>query len=240
MIDLFEAKDREIYIEALAALDDAGVDFMLGGAFAVYSYTNWWRNTHDVDVYVIKEDVPAAIDALDLAGFVDLGEQAKDDRKWIYHAGKDKIIFDVIWRSANLEHYITIDWFDRAPVGEFLDMEMRFLPLEELMWIKMYVINRHRCDWPDVMRIIRAQCGNIDWHRLLKIIDDDWLLLSGLVDVFDWLQSGSMGCIPDDIRDEFARRRLEYKNDPTYVEREHLLDPWIHQRKDIYASGSDE
>lgn len=240
MIDLFDEKDRTIYIEAMTALQNAGVNFMLGGAFAVYKYTGWWRNTHDVDVYTLREQVPEAISALSSAGFSDLGEQAKDDNKWIYHACKDSVIFDVIWRSANLEHYITEDWLKKAPQNSFLGMDLLFLPLEELIWMKMFVINRHRCDWSDNMRIIKAQCGNVDWNHLLKISGGDWLLLAAMIDVFDWLHPDSVNCIPPHIRADLAKRRLEYHKNPVAADREHLLDPWIHQRKDIYAAGSNE
>lgn len=214
---------------------------MVGGAFAVHHYTNWWRNTHDIDVYMTRHDVAGAAEALSSVGFTDIGEQAPGDRQWIYHSGKRGLIFDVIWRFANLANYITPGWFERAPTGEFLGMQLAFLPLEELVWIKVFVINRHRCDWPDVMRLVQAQCRNLDWERLMGLLGEHWLLLAGLVDVYDWQHPQSMGCVPDSIRDELARRRLEYRrNPPAHVNREHLLDPWLHQRADIYAIRRDE
>ncbi len=49
MDSAIEVQERTLYLQALDALSDAGIPFMLGGAFAVYHYTRWWRNTHDVD-----------------------------------------------------------------------------------------------------------------------------------------------------------------------------------------------
>lgn len=241
MSDLFESSDRDLYIEALDALSSSGVPFMVGGAFAVYHYTGFWRNTHDIDVYVTHENVSRAAEALDSVGFIDLGEQAVGDRQWIYHSARNGLIFDVIWRFANLANYITADWFDRSSSGEFLGVDLRFLPVEELIWIKTFVINRHRCDWPDVMRIVRSQCQQLDWDRLMDLLGEHWLLLAGLVDVFDWQHPDSMGCIPDSIREELARRRREYPlHPPAHVNREQLLDPWLHQRADKYAIRRDE
>ncbi len=241
MNDLFASQERDLYIEALDALCDSGVPFMVGGAFAVHHYTGWWRNTHDIDVYVVQDDVKAAAEALHCVGFVDIGEQAFGDREWIYHSGRNELVFDVIWRFANLANYITPDWFERASIGEFMGLRLRFLPLEELIWIKVFVINRHRCDWPDVMRLIQAQCQKLDWPRLLDLIGEHWLLLAGLIDVFDWQHPDQMDCIPDSVRDEVAARRQDYRiNHPTDVSREHLLDPWLHQRADRYAIRSDE
>lgn len=241
MNDLFDSEDRDLYVEAMDALCGSGVPFMVGGAFAVCHYTGWWRNTHDIDVYVTQENVRRAAEALNEVGFVDLGEQAAGDQQWIYHSGKNGLVFDVIWRFANLANYITPDWFDRASTGEFLGLDLRFLPLEELVWIKVFVINRHRCDWPDVMRIVRAQCQRLDWGRLVDLLGEHWLLLAGLVDVFGWQHPDSIGCIPDGIRDEFNRRRKQYRlHPPADGGREHLLDPWLHQRADRYAIWSDE
>ncbi|MCE5199035.1 MAG: nucleotidyltransferase [Armatimonadota bacterium] len=241
MRDLFEHEHREIYREALTALKNAGIDFMLGGAFAIYHYTNWWRNTHDIDVYVVQNDVAKAARALETAGFYDIGEQAKGDKEWIYHSARGDMIVDVIWRFANLANYITPDWLERAPKGNFVGVDVKFIPLEEIVWIKTFVINRHRCDWPDVMRVIRAQCSNLDWHRLLDMLDEHWLLLAGLIDVFDWQHPDSIGCVPLEIREELITRRRDFwANPPLGVDREHLLDPWIHYRADKYAIWRNE
>lgn len=242
MNELLSVEHQDLYTRALEALESAGIDFMLGGAMSMYYYTGWWRNTHDIDVYVVHEDVDSAVEALADAGFEDLGEQAAGDREWIYHAGQNAMIVDVIWRFANLANYVTVDWFQRAPQGKFLGRDTKFLPLEEAVWLKTFVINRHRCDWPDIMRVIQAQCQNLNWDRLLDLLGEHWLLLAGLVDVFDWQCPDSIECIPRHIRMEFIRRRKEYWEHPAKFEggREQLLDPWINQRADIHAAWSNE
>lgn len=241
MSNLPDDKDLDLYVEALAALNRADIRYMLGGAFAVYHYTNWWRNTHDVDVYMTLDDVDRAKRALESAGFHDLGEQALGDKEWIYHAAGNDVIVDVIWRFANLANYVTLDWFDRAPHGRLFGMDLLFLPLEELVWLKTFVINRHRCDWPDVMRVIKAQCTSLNWDRLIDMFSEHWLLLAGLVDVLDWQYPDSVACVPEHIRRQLTERRKAYYADPPRgVEREHLLDPWIHQRADNHANRRDE
>lgn len=241
MKDLFDPTERDLYIDALETLIGAEVPFMVGGAFAVYYYTGWWRNTHDIDIYVVQSDVSVAAEALNSAGFSDIGEQAEGDREWIYHSAKGHVIFDVIWRFANLENYISSDWLDRAPEANFLGLDLKFLPLEELCWIKVFVINRHRCDWPDVMRLFKSQCGSLQWDRLLNMLGENWLLLAGLIDVFDWQHPEYMGCIPDSVRRKIAQMRTDYRdNPPKSTKREHLLDPWLYQRADRYAIRRDE
>jgi len=43
-------EEKDLYLEALRALSERKVDYMLGGAVAVHYYTGWWRATHDLDV----------------------------------------------------------------------------------------------------------------------------------------------------------------------------------------------
>jgi hypothetical protein len=225
-----ENEIQAIYVEALHVLRDHNVPFLLGGAFAVWFYTGVWRHTHDMDVFTEPQYVPAAAEALLSAGFEDLGEQAPGDREWIYHAIKGDIIVDVIFKFANRITAVGPEWIRRAKPGELLGEDVLFLPAEELVWSKIFTMNKHRCDWPDVMRIIRANCANFDWNHLLEMLGDHWLLLAGLTYVFDWQHPSDYQCIPQSVRDGLLKRREEYRPQPGVGNREKLLDPWIHSR----------
>ncbi len=233
-------RHTDLYVEALTALEEYGVEFMLGGAFAVYHYTGWWRNTHDMDIYVMPEDVPEVLQVLSHAGFIDQGEQAPGDMEWIRHTSKETISVDVIWRFANLSNFVCREWFERASQGQFLGVSTAFIPLEELVWVKLFVINRHRCDWPDLLRVLKAQCGNLNYWRLVEVLGEHWLLLAALITVFDWQYPNCMECIPDSLRDEFVRRYEIYREHPVNIDRENLLDPWLHLRADKYAIWRNE
>lgn len=224
------SEHKDVYVEALQSLTDQGVPFMLGGAFAVWYYTDHWRHTHDIDVFTSPKNVDAAVEALTDAGFQDMGEQAPGDRGWIYHAIKGEIIVDVIWSFANRVVDVQDEWFKYAPDGEFLGVKVKYLPVEQLVFSKIFTMNKHRCDWPDVMRIFRANCPTMNWNLLMDMLGEHWLLFAGVVDVFDWQYPADSHCIPDSIRQELARRRLEYKPDTSIRTREKLLDPWIHSR----------
>lgn len=225
-----EAEIQRIYVEALTVLNDRNVPYALGGAFAVWYYTGHWRHTHDMDIFTDPPNVPLAVEALHSAGFVDLGEQAPGDREWIYHSIKGDIIVDVIFKFANRISAIGPEWVENAQPGEMLDVPVKFLRMEELVWSKIFTLNRHRCDWPDVMRIIRTNCGGFDWERLLGMLGDNWLLLAALVNVFDWQHPDDYKCIPEDVRRQLNAKRQEYRPEPGQGSREKLLDPWIHSR----------
>jgi len=225
-----ETDHRDVYTEALQSLVSRGVPFMLGGAFATWYYTGYWRDTHDVDVFTSPEHVAEAIASLSGVGFQDLGEQAPGDRGWIYHGIRGDIIVDVIWSFANRVTTVHDDWIERGPEGEFLGLSVKFMPVEELVYSKIFTMNKHRCDWPDVMRIFKANCPTFGWHRLLDMLGEHWLLFAAVVDVFDWQYPALVDCIPEGVRRELHRRREEYRPDLTVGTREQLLDPWIHSR----------
>jgi len=222
--------NRAVYCEALDALGEAEVEFVLGGAFAVHFYTGLWRDTRDMDVFTTPERVREAINALLGAGFVDYGEMAKGDREWIFHARKQDITVDVIWKFANHIAGIEQEWLDEGVPGEFLGCQVLYTPLEELIYSKIFTLNRHRSDWPDVMRLVKNRVRPVRWDHLLDIIGEHWLLLSAVVDVFDWQYPSDMGLIPDNVRRDLRRRRDEYRPEPGAPSREVLLDPWMYTR----------
>ncbi|MBD0289590.1 MAG: hypothetical protein ICV79_29845, partial [Flavisolibacter sp.] len=42
---------RTFYQEALKLLQESGIDFLLGGAFALFHYTGIYRDTKDLDIF---------------------------------------------------------------------------------------------------------------------------------------------------------------------------------------------
>src|ERR1700749_217319 len=59
------------YRDAMRALRGAGIRFLLGGGFALATYVGRWRNTKDIDFYIMHEDRDKAVEALSKAGFED-------------------------------------------------------------------------------------------------------------------------------------------------------------------------
>ncbi|MDO8683233.1 MAG: nucleotidyltransferase [Armatimonadota bacterium] len=224
--------NKAVYSDALETLLEAEVPFVMGGAFAVHFYTDLWRDTRDMDVFVTPENVQPAVDALLSSGFADYGEMAAGDREWIFHGHKRDIMVDVIWKFANLVTTIKQEWIDEAAPGEFLGFPVLYVPLEELIYSKLFTLNRHRSDWPDIMRLIRNDIRPVDWDHLLGLIGEHWLLLSAIIDVFDWQNPWEMHLIPDHIRQELRRRRDDYHPGPDIPSREVLLDPWVYTREE--------
>jgi hypothetical protein len=234
---LISPEQWAMFMCGVDALESAQVPFILHGALGLAAYTGRWRNTKDVDVIVRERDHERAIAALRQAGFADYFERESYDRSWIFRAHQEAGIFDVIWALPN--HRVEIDdaWFERARPLQLRDRTFKVAPPEEIMRVKLYVLQRGRCDWPDVLNILSGTVEQIDWRWLVARMGPDLPLLHGLLAVFNWLSPERARKLPAWVRAQFALADIS-PNDPdaTEARRVPLVEsrPWfaLHQSPD--------
>jgi hypothetical protein len=213
----------------LNAAGAAGIEFALGGAFAVASHTGHLRNTKDLDIYTLPEDRGIMLDLLARCGLQDLYETLPYDRGWIYRGFNGDVIVDVIWGMPNRRAWVDATWFRGGPRVDFDGQEVGTLPVEELIWCKLYVIQRERCDWPDILNLI-YHCGSrMDWMRLLNRLGEDRPLIAAILALFEWLCPDRAYSLPAWLWDAVGYAR---KGGQGCEERSHLLDtrPWFGSR----------
>src|SRR5205809_3780407 len=61
-----------------------GIRFVVGGGLAFSAYSGRWRNTKDLDLFILQSDRDAAIQSVTEAGFSDYFDQLPYDPAWIY------------------------------------------------------------------------------------------------------------------------------------------------------------
>jgi hypothetical protein len=169
----FGTEESEVYGEALDALDRAGIRYMLGGALALNAHTGIWRNTKDLDLFVPGEDVPRVLETLEEAGF----RTEIEDPLWIAKAWRGVLFADVIHATHNGTGSVEESWFAYAKEISILGRRALVVPAEEMILSKIFVIAKDRCDVDDVLHLIFAKHGNVDWDRILAKIGDHWELL---------------------------------------------------------------
>lgn len=216
--------EATVFRHGMAALRREGIPFLIAGAYAVERYSGHARHTKDLDVLVLPRDQDAAIAALGAEGFQDYFTVDPYDRRWIYRAHDASTIFDVIWAFANQLERVTPEWFARARTGEFLGETVQFAAPEDLIWMKLFVLQRTRRDWPDIVNIVRGTRGRLDWRRLIRNLGEHCALLGGAIHLYDWLCPAERDFIPD-----FARQAAEAAIAPAQPCRAALLDsrPWL-------------
>ncbi len=190
-------RTRRFYVEALTVLDEAGLDYVVGGGYAMAFYTGIRRNTKDLDIFVRPEDHRRILQELERAGY--RGEYFYPF--WIAKAVQGEDFIDILYNSGNGQCRVDDDWITNAREVEILGYRTRLVPPEEQLWSKSFVMDRDRYDGADVLHLIMSCGEGLDWARLLRrFAGHERVLLSHLV-LFDYAFPSERAKIPHDVMD---------------------------------------
>lgn len=190
------------YAEALRALADSGIPFLVAGTFAVNEYTGLGRPTKDLDVFCKASDFPKI-----LAHFKALGyDTGIEDERWIAFVAKEPYKFDVIFNSTTAVTPITDAWFSEARHATLYGTPVSLVPPTELIYSKVFVQDRYKYDGSDVAHLILKQNGSVDWKRLLGYLEQYWEVLLMLVLNFRFIYPTERERIPRWLLDELLER----------------------------------
>ncbi len=197
-----DLETRCVYLDALGALRQAGVEFLIGGAHALAPYTGIVRDTKDLDVFVRKEDFESALAVLGAAGFA----TELTFPHWLAKAYAGDRFIDLMFGASNGVAMVDDLWFTHAAPGRVLGVSVLLCPPEEMIWSKAFIMERERYDGADVAHLILACGRELDWRRLLGRFGRRWrVLLSHLV-LFGFIYPGEWAVIPDAVMAHLLRR----------------------------------
>jgi hypothetical protein len=152
-------EERSFYCRTLDVFQRAGLDVLVGGAYAFGHYTGIERHTKDLDVFVRGVDFKPCVRALARAGYA----TAVPFPHWLGKAYCGEYFVDVIYSSGNGVASVDDEWFSHATVGSVFDQSVRLCPIEEMVWSKSFIQERERFDGADVAHLLRARRRD---HRL--------------------------------------------------------------------------
>src|SRR5438309_5235561 len=136
---------------------------MVGGAYALRTHTGIWRDTKDLDLFLRKDRIEPALEALDGAGF----RTEFTDRLWIAKAFAGPYFIDLIFSSGNGVAVVDELWPKRAATSKVLDLDALVVPAEEMIWSKAFIQERERFDGADIHHLLRCKGAQLDWQHLL-------------------------------------------------------------------------
>lgn len=201
---------RGFYRHVLRTLNAAGVPFVISGAYAVYEYTDIYRETKDLDVFLAPEAVPEAARALRAAGYRTRLEQAH----WIAKALDPPHFVDLIFGMGNGLALVDDEWYRHSVPGIVAGEPVRLAPVEEMIWHRLFVAERHRHDLADNLHLILVRGPVLDWTRLRTRVGEHWPLLLAHLLVFLYVYPEIEGRIPRDVLAELLERAQEEINRP--------------------------
>ena len=198
---LISPADWAVCHAVIKALRSAEIDFLLGGAFGMALYTGKFRRPTDIDLFVLPSHVPRAIDALSAAGFIDDYFAKPYERSWRHRWTRGAFTIDLIFGLANGRAVVDLLWFAQAREIILHGERLKIAPPEEMLWKRLYVLQRDHCEWPDILNLLCAVGATLDWNHLCNRVGDDLPLLRAVLNLNDWVCPQGAGQIPSTVRD---------------------------------------
>ena len=141
---------------AAAALNEAGIPFLLGGSLA-----SWARGgpetRHDLDLMIKPEDVERALEVLGEAGM----RPERPPENWLVKAWDGDTLVDLIYCPKGLP--MDDDVIARGEEMSVLSMQMRVMAIEDVLITKLMAIDEHHIRFESLLPIARALREQIDW-----------------------------------------------------------------------------
>ncbi len=162
-------------IRALQLLREAGVPFVVGGAYAYAHYTGIHRDTKDLDLFLRKADADRAIALFEANGW----RTERNTHGWLHKAFWDGALIDLIYSAGSGIPQVDDAWVEHAVEGEVLGQRCLISPAEEIIWSKAFVLERERFDGTELNHLILAVGPRLDWKRLLERFGRYWEVLLG-------------------------------------------------------------
>lgn len=224
--DLIPADQWEAYAPVMRRAEEMGLRFAMGGGLAYSLYGGHPRNTKDLDVFILPPDHEPYLKLMEEAGFNEY-TVVPYDRTWSYRGVKDGFIMDLLWGMLNDRAPFDEAWVKRGWEIPFRGVKIRLLPPEELMWTKMYIVHRDRCDWPDILVILGTRGPELDWSHFLERVGADAPLLGSILSFFRWLHPERAAQFPPWIWEKMGLSPWPEVPDPALIQ----------QRADLIRRG---
>jgi len=210
-------KAAHFYNQILSVLEDSDIEFMIGGSFAVFSYTETYRKTKDMDIYCRPQDYPKVLKLFAARGY----DTQLTDVRWLAKVfDKEGNFIDIIFDTVNNICKVDDDWFANAHDAVVFDRNVKLISPEHLLWGKMYVMNRERYDGADVNHLFLKQGKTLDWAKLKELMEPNWHLTLSYILLFQFVYPSDYAeIIPKWLFDELIERANDQYNMPQAVER---------------------
>jgi len=197
-----EPATAAFYRRALQVLADAGVPFLVGGAFAHACYTGIRRSTKDLDLFIRREHFDQVARMAQAEGW----RTELTFPHWLakVHAGEDFI--DLIFNSGNGVTPVDDRWFKDNPQADVLGVPVLVANMEDSFLSKAFIMERERYDGADIAHLLQANAEKMDWGGLVNRFGRNWRVLLAHLTLFGYIYPGERHRIPEYVMDDLLAR----------------------------------
>jgi predicted nucleotidyltransferase len=192
------------YRRALRALTDAGIPFLVGGAFAHACFTGIRRATKDLDLFIRREDYERVAVLAQAEGW----RSELPYPHWLakVYAGEDFI--DLIFNSGNGLTPVDQRWFRDNATADVLGVPVRIANIEDSILSKAFIMERERYDGADIAHLLQAAAERLDWSGLVERFGPHWRVLLAHLTLFGYVYPGERHRIPAWVMDTLLARMV--------------------------------
>jgi hypothetical protein len=202
---------HQFYQHGLLTLSEAGIPFLVGGAYAYAYYTGIVRHTKDFDIFVRGRDSERSLAALAQVGY----HTDFTFPHWLGKAFCGDYFIDIIFGSGNGECVVDDEWFTHAIQSTVLETVVYLCPPEEIIWQKAFIAERERYDGADILHLLLSCSSGLSWPRLLRRFGLHWRVLLSHLILFGFVYPSRRRQIPEwVIHDLLSRLRDELQEQP--------------------------
>ena len=200
-----DGDELEARARAIQVMQRAGVPFLVGGAYAHAHYTGIYRDTKDLDLFLLPGDVERALEVLAGDGW----RTEHHPEGWLAKGFKGEYFVDLIFSSGNGVAVVDDAWLERGVPGRVFGQKVTLVPAEEMIWSKGFVMERERFDGADVNHLLRAMGPKLDWDHLLRRFERYWEVLLAQLMLFRFAYPSDRDVVPDRVMTDLLSRTVE-------------------------------
>ena len=219
----FTADQIALFHAVLEHMNERNVPYVVAGAAALRHHTGIARNTKDLDLFLPAEYVAAALQSLQEEEF----ETEIPDPVWLAKAHRGEYYVDLITGMSNAVVTVDQSWIDRGIPSELHGVAVKVLAPEELIASKLFVTRRERFDGADLVHVVYATKGKLDWDRVLQLAGENWEMVLWMLVLYHYIYPAHPDYVPKTIWEELlGRLRAEISRpNPNARFRGSLIDP---------------
>ncbi|HWD17836.1 MAG TPA: hypothetical protein VHB20_01045 [Verrucomicrobiae bacterium] len=229
-VSLIPEREWAALAQALEAMHAANIDCLLGGSVGLAFYTHTLRQPQSFALYMLPGEALSALQALGGIGFAFDEAWRPAGPPWAYRATRDGVHLDIVFAMPNRRAEVDLLWFAQPPEMQAHGLHLKIVPAEEMIWEKAFVLRSDRCDWPDILNLLRAMGPRLDWPHIFHRMGDDLPLLRALLSIYDWVCPTGAAQVPATVRERLRLPPLSTEEAPqAQAIRIRLLDdrPWF-------------
>jgi hypothetical protein len=206
-----EPEAAAFYRQVLDILNDSGVPFLVGGAYAFNRYTGINRHTRDLDIFIRRDDFERVSGVLRQRGH----ETELTFPHWLGKIYWNGVYIDLIFSSGNGIAEVDDMWFEYAVSAQVLGVDVKICPAEEMIWSKAFIMERERFDGADIIHLLHSCGDRLDWTRLLRRFGPHWRVLMSHLVLFGFAYPSARHLVPAAVMHELIERLRRETQSPS-------------------------